>query len=510
MSSTRRFAAGPLMFSSLFGFFRIRNLYNIARQAIAIALIISLVSNNTLAATGIVSTAAGLSQDMHLWWHASGWAAAFSSYFPGKPSNLYQSGWDGKGAPKRDRPAPEPPEKKDERERKIARVKIFPGDVTIQTGEQVVLTAIAYDKAGAAIGGLDYKWEGQDEDTTALLAVSPKATFSSGSPGRFKLTVDVAGRKDHVRVTVTGVERKQPLSSEPSGTVSSSDKPKPKPAPTPGKTSLRAPVGGNESKIAGKLAVGAMSRAALRQQQTRAAASPLSYAAAFQGDPYDYTWNANNYTTSDDPGTERGNVPGHSVGGSGSGNFQFTAPVLGLDGRGIDLNLALNYNSRLWHKSGTDMYFDIDRDWIPGWSLGFGKIVVANNAYMLIDGDGTRHSYSGTARGNFPSPATSLQTFEGYTTDGSFINYYAEGYKTQLAAATFSKHGRNSRTEQPLISALRRWEPARQARSSRHRSPTRTAITSRLPIATIKAPRSKQLPIRSDVSFSFTTTQAIY
>lgn len=147
----------------------------------------------------------------------------------------------------------------------------------------------------------------------------------------------------------------------------------------------------------------------------------------------DYGWNSGNYTTVDDPGTERGDMPGHAIdGGAGSGDFQFAAPLIGLDGRGIDLNLAFNYNSRLWHKSGTDMYFDVDRDWIPGWMFGFGKIVMAGTSYILIDGDSTRHTYSGMYRGGFSSPYSSLQTFEAYTTDGSFINYYAEGYKAQF------------------------------------------------------------------------------
>jgi hypothetical protein len=98
----------------------------------------------------------------------------------------------------------------------------------------------------------------------------------------------------------------------------------------------------------------------------------------------------------------------------------------------IDLNLGFNYNSRLWHKSGTDMYFDVDRDWVAGWILGFGKIVMAGTSYILMGGDGTRHSYSGLYRGSFDPPNSSLQSFEAYTTDGSFINYYAEGYKAEF------------------------------------------------------------------------------
>ncbi len=42
---------------------------------------------------------------------------------------------------------------------------------------------------------------------------------------------------------------------------------------------------------------------------------------------------------------------------------------------GIDLALNLNYNSRLWNKSGSQLTYDIDRGFPgPGWSLGFGKV----------------------------------------------------------------------------------------------------------------------------------------
>jgi RHS repeat-associated protein len=144
--------------------------------------------------------------------------------------------------------------------------------------------------------------------------------------------------------------------------------------------------------------------------------------------------NAGNYTEADDPGRERGDMPGHAVdGGAGSGNFQFSAPLIGLDGRGIDINLALNYNSRIWHKSGSDMYFDIDGDYIPGWTFGFGRIVTAGNGYMLIGADGTRHSYGGNPW-SYSAPNTSLQGFDGYTRDGSFINYWARGYRPQYGS----------------------------------------------------------------------------
>lgn len=328
------------------------------------------------------------------------------------------------GAPPRPRPEPQVLESKQDREAKIARVQIFPGDITIETGQQAVFNAVAYDKGGSSISGLDVSWEGLDEDKKAPITVSQQATFSSGKPGKFNLTADIAGRKAHVKVTVVGVERKPNISSPPGEPVSSSDKPKPK------KVSLLAPTGKDNSRVAMRRG----SKSANARQSLRAASSALSpIAAMFLAGEDDYGWNSGNYTTLDDPGAERGDMPGHAIdGGAGSGNFQFVAPLIGLDGRGIDLNLAFNYNSRLWHKSGTDMYFDVDRDWIAGWTFGFGKIIMAGASYILVDGDGTRHSYSGRSHGDFGGCCTSLQTYEAYTTDGSFINYYAEGYKAQF------------------------------------------------------------------------------
>jgi hypothetical protein len=79
------------------------------------------------------------------------------------------------------------------------------------------------------------------------------------------------------------------------------------------------------------------------------------------------------------------------------------------------------------------MYFDVDGDYIPGWTFGFGRIVTAGDGYMLIDADGTRHSYGGVPW-SYSAPNTSLQGFDGYTKDGSFINYYARGYRPQYGS----------------------------------------------------------------------------
>ena len=313
-------------------------------------------------------------------------------------------------------------EEKEDREQQIARVQIFPGDISIQTGQQAVFTAVAYDKNGSPISGLDVSWEGFDEEKNEPAAISKTAVFDAGKPGKFKITADVAGRKAHVKVTVVGMERAPNIASPPGAPVSSHDRPK--------KTAMFAPTSNDRSQTA----IRNNAKSSGARQPLRASASALSPSATlFLNDDLD-VWNSTNYTTMDDPGAVRSPPSGHaSDGGAGSGNFQFTAPLIGLGGRGnTDLNLGFNYLSRLWHKSGTEMYFDIDRDWVPGWIFGFGKIVMAGNSYMLIDAGGTRHPYSGRPHGDFPAPYTSLQTYEAYTTDGSYINYYAEGYKVEF------------------------------------------------------------------------------
>src|SRR5262249_4254394 len=191
-------------------------------------------------------------------------------------------------------------------------------------------------------------------------------------------------------------------------------------------SSLRAPIQGDQEKVSRRTSKTPAAASALRAASAPMASRP---AALITGED-ETGWNSGNHYMMDRVGSERGIVPGRAIdGGVGSSNFQFAAPGVVLDGRGIDLSLLLNYNSRVWQKAGSEITFDIDRDWIPGWSLGFGKIVMAGDTYILIDGDGTRHPYNGTLRRSFPSPASALQSFEGYTTDGTFINYYAEGYQ---------------------------------------------------------------------------------
>src|SRR5262249_43464143 len=151
-------------------------------------------------------------------------------------------GWDGKGATRNSRPAAPAVETQQERDQKIARVKIFPGDVELKTGEQVVFNAVAFDQKDNPVGGVDVKWEALDEGKNRPLTITSPGTFVSGVPGKFIVTAEVAGRKERVKVTVTGEPRRPNVKSR-------SEEPK-----SSGESrqvgSLRAPVSGDQKRIA--------------------------------------------------------------------------------------------------------------------------------------------------------------------------------------------------------------------------------------------------------------------
>ncbi|MEP7340786.1 MAG: S8 family serine peptidase, partial [Acidobacteriota bacterium] len=104
----------------------------------------------------------------------------------------------------------------------------------------------------------------------------------------------------------------------------------------------------------------------------------------------------------------------------GSQNFNFSAPVLSLNGRaGLGLNLALTYNSKVWNLSSGTMFFNADKGFPgPGWRLGFGVIQGKNknntvgpngvigpyqssttgkDSYIYISQDGSRHDLAKNA-----------------------------------------------------------------------------------------------------------------
>jgi RHS repeat-associated protein len=366
------------------------------RQALCLVVLLSLLFTSTPA---VPQTIKGLVSDLSIgvkfWFRQSGWDNTLRQTFSGQ-----------------ERVERKPQEKQKERDTRVARLEIYPGDVTVQVDEQVAFSTVAFDQNGDTVGGVRVKWSCQDEDRNRAARVSQRGDFVAMIPGKFKVTAETeGGKKAHVKVIVKeGAKRGRNDKPGKTRNVSTRDS---------RAVAATRPVEKSEERFSSHASI---SRAAGNASLAHAAVSKTS--AAAMPLPLDDSWGDSNYETADEPTNTRGNPPGGAEDdGAGNGNFQIAAPILALPGRGLDVGLGLAYNSRVWNKAGSRINFDIDRDWpAPGWSLGFGKIVGmgVDNGSMIVDADGTRHGYAGTVAYD---PHYNYTDFTGHTTDGSFIDY---------------------------------------------------------------------------------------
>jgi len=310
-------------------------------------------------------------------------------------------------------------ERQSERDARVSRIEIFPKEATVDLGDHVRFAAVAFDSEDNAVGGGKVVWSGRGTTPSQRVRISRLGEFEAVTPGTFTITARFRGFTDEVTVTVRGTSRPN-LKEMPSRTrqVSSRDNPSTEIASAKEEKNLDRSSRSNPSK-----------RAHAPKSRGRIAPKPAPF---FLNDG----WDDSNYWSADDPGNRVGDPPGTPVdGGAGSGNFQFTAPIYNLPGRGLSMSLNAVYNSRLWNKANTQISYDNDRGWpAPGFSLGFGKMLAIsiNNGCMLIDADGTRHSYTGTIQ--FFNWGT-IGTF--HTTDGSFIDYtYTTGTNGIITSAS--------------------------------------------------------------------------
>ncbi len=271
----------------------------------------------------------------------------------------------------------------------VTRIEVFPGAKTVRQGEQITFAAVGYDSQNEIVNGIGFRWQVADIGRNLPTRPLINSTFDGKVHGTFRVTATHENLQAYAEVTVTPL----PSGSSTSSVMSSE----------PISISTR-----NSKTVSGK-----------GDEENNA-----------QLNPGEGIWNNENWPSSDDPGNQTGNPPGSPAdGGAGNGNFQLSAPVISLPGRGVDLALNLNYNSRLWNKSGNELTYDIDRGFpAPGWSLGFGKIMDmgASGGSMLIDADGTRHGYAGTLYpGGWCGGWTGCSSFQGHTSDGKFIDYYS-------------------------------------------------------------------------------------
>jgi len=332
-------------------------------RGLSVALIVSLLTVSTPAAPKtIVDAAQEASFSLSLWYRAGGVRELLQRL--------------GEGSQRKQ-------EKQSERDARVTRLEISPGNVSVKRGERVQFAAIAYGADDSSVSGVKIKWSVRDDGGKKGGPISQLGEFRAIIPGAFTITAEGAGQKAEVNVVVED----GPALPNPN------DKPlrvKPVTNQLPGGAESDFGVVGMAKKSTGKTAS--------RRSGTSFAHSRSRSAVPFLP-PVD--WNDENFGSSSDPRNDIGDTPGSPVdGGAGNGNFQFTAPIVSLAGRGINISLGASYNSRLWNKAGTSsITYDIDHGWpAPGFLIGFGKMVALgiNNGAMLVDADGTRHSFNGS------------------------------------------------------------------------------------------------------------------
>ncbi|MBV9209148.1 MAG: hypothetical protein JOZ52_00890, partial [Acidobacteria bacterium] len=315
-------------------------------------------------------------------------------------------------------------EKQAERDERAVKIEIAPGDVTIETGQEITFAATAYANDGLPVGGVSFKWLAEESGKGKSVGISRTGVFVSKVAGDFRISVEGAGRRAQVNVKVLGNavndnERRaeRPFSEKE---VSTRDFLEPQ------SSSLKQQE--KDERKTSSLRKKSGSEVSLNH-----APSPAPVPIPIEGE-----WNDTNYRSADDPLNRRGDPPDQVSGDSpGSGNFQASAPVLELPGRGIELQLRLTYNSALWNESGTEITYDIDHDWpAPGWSLGFGRLItMGSSGSMLVDADGTRHGFNGTM-----SNYSFGSTFTGHTTDSTFIDYTHTANASGVITSATARH----------------------------------------------------------------------
>jgi len=365
--------------------FSIINLRSLLSAGLAICL---LSSSSPAAPQTLISVTKETSIDLMFWYHSSGLASLFQ----------------GAGVPRK-----KEQEKQSERDGKISRLEVFPKEVTVDLGEHVRFAGVAYDDEDNVVGGVKVHWSGKGTKETQRVRISPRGEFEAMTPGDFSITARAAGKTAQVSITVRSTPRPN-INETPASTrqISSHDLPPEAQA----KKNSESAGNGLQSKLTSR---SNKARSAKRSHAAKTATPPAPMMVGG-------AWDGSNYWSADDPVNRVGDPPGTKEdGGAGSGNFQFVAPIYSLPGRGINISLNVAYNSRLWNKAGSQISYDNDKGWpAPGFNLGFGKLLgmTINSGCMLVDPDGTRHSYTGTI--TFYSWGT-IGVMR--TTDGSFIDY---------------------------------------------------------------------------------------
>jgi hypothetical protein len=191
------------------------------------------------------------------------------------------------------------------RDARVSRIQIFPGDVTVEEGQQVNFTAVAYDAQNSPVGGVKFDWTTQDEDQRRDPAQAPRGLFVARGRGNYKITVAGAGRTATVKVKVNPGRRPRE-DEQPAEVKSVSTRDLPPEAMA--KLKKGKPDSKPDSKEQ-KQAAPAREVTARASDTKLAHAAPRANTAAAAPFYLDNGWGDSNYWSADDPNNTVGNPP---------------------------------------------------------------------------------------------------------------------------------------------------------------------------------------------------------
>jgi len=326
---------------------------------------------------------------------------------------------------------PLPPPTKAERALRVADIETNPSEeITLQSRQPMWFSGVPVDSTGATIQGLTVEWESANKQ---VIFVRKNGEAVAGNPGTTTLTAQAGNKRRTVRVTV--VEG----TNEPYGGT---------------KKSSRAPNDTipNASEIPEK-SLGL--RGSTRQKRAHAPATAKRSAGGyfFVREPTDDPLSDGETNSLYQPNNLVGTPPGkkklgaNSTGSaiksseSGNKNFSFDVPVVDLAGRGLNVSMALYYNSLLYNKSTTTggttrLTYDVDSGYpAQGFRLSFGQIENQGSAgFTLTEANGTRRALNFVSSNTYDTIDGSFIRFIGgsgwgtlYYADGTQVNYGANG-----------------------------------------------------------------------------------
>jgi len=329
-----------------------------------------------------------------------------------------------------------------ELEGRVTSLQVSSGaNLTLESRQRILLSAIPLDVNGAPIHGLHAEWQSSDQ---GVIFVRKNGEAIAGRPGAAILTAQAGLIRQIIAVTVLagtldefgGSEKETSTRSQRQRALNSS------------RSIPRTAVAKRNHPVDGIYRGDRNPGSAVRDKSTMLP-NPRPPCCDPDYDPLPDNETSSLYQASNATGSPRGKkkagalTPATATDGNENGNqnFMFGLPLFSLAGRGIDASLGLVYNSQVWNKSinpgdnSTWLTYDVDIGWpAPGFRIGYGQIENQGSFGMtLTDADGTRHELAYTSTNNYD---TTDGTFIHYTgSSGSGTLYYADGMQVTYGAA---------------------------------------------------------------------------